>query len=291
MIRYVTRNELDVEKYDHCISSSLQSEIFALSWYLDIAVEKWDVLVLNDYEAVMPIPWRRKYFIKYVFPPFWILQLGIFSKNQNVSEEELVSTLKKKFLFVELRMNSGNSINPISKKSKVNQYQTLLLDRDWNELQRSYKSDRKKDLKRAEKHGLEEKWNDKPEALIHLFRENVGKRTPNILDKDYQVLDTLIKTSIDRGVGEVLSVYENDQLVASAFFLQHKNTVTILLSSTDFSNRKNGANTFLIDRAIKKYAVQFSVFNFGGSSIPSIAKFFSSFGAKTHNYLFLKLSI
>ena len=169
-------------------------------------------------------------------------------------------------------------------------YQQLSLTVNYDEIKQSYKSDRKKDLRRAEKHLLVEKWADNPDSFIELFKNNVGLRTPEVKEKDYNNLKTLMSVCIQKQAGEILSVYEGDQLVASAFFIKEGKTVTILCSSTDFSNRKNGANTFLIDRAISKYINAFDTFNFGGSSMPSIAKYFLSFGAAQVEYPFLKIN-
>jgi len=72
MIHYVKREDLEVLKYDACIENALQSRVYAFSWYLDIVADNWDVLVLNNYEAVMPVPWKQKYFIKYVTQPFFL---------------------------------------------------------------------------------------------------------------------------------------------------------------------------------------------------------------------------
>tara|TARA_R110002073_G_scaffold293194_2_gene458789 strand:+ start:67988 stop:68884 length:897 start_codon:yes stop_codon:yes gene_type:complete len=287
MIKYIHRNELDDVKYNECIEKSSQSLVYGYSWYLDSVVEHWSAIVLNDYEAVMPIPNTKKYFIKYVYPPFWILQLGIFSQVDNYDKKSFINCLKVKFRFVELRLNSDNEIDP---PSQINRFQELQLISDYKSIKESYKSDRKKDLKRAAKHHLAEKWSDSPENLISLFKNNVGKRTPNIKQQDYEKLNRLINTCIERGVGEILSIYETDILVASAFFLKNKKTITILCSSTDFTNRKNGANTFLIDRAIYKYQQDYEIFNFGGSSIESIANYFLSFGAESVNYEFLKFN-
>lgn len=287
MIKYIHRNELDDVKYDECIEKSSQSLVYAYSWYLDITIEHWDVLVLNDYQVVMPIPNTKKYFVKYVYPPFWILQLGIFSQVDNYDKGSFINCLKRKFKFVELRLNSKNDIDSLS---KINQFQELQLTSDYDSIKETYKSDRKKDLKRAAKNHLSEKWRDSPKNLINLFKNNVGKRTSNIGEQDYETLNRLMNTCIDRGVGEVLSIYETDKLVASAFFLKNKKTITILCSSTDFTNRKNGANTFLIDRAICKYQQDYEMFNFGGSSIESIANYFLSFGAESVNYEFLKFN-
>ncbi|QXP68612.1 hypothetical protein [Polaribacter sp. AHE13PA] len=289
MIQYVEREDLEVEKYDACIDNSIQSRIYAFSWYLDIVADNWDVLVLDDYKAVMPIPCRKKAGIKYVYPPLWLLELGIFSLSENIDYNPFFKLLFQKFKSVESRLNSAINIQENTSCFVGKQMQILLISDDYNTICNGYRKDRRKDLNKAKKVDLTEKWNDNPEKLIQLFKNNVGKRTPNITDKDYLVLEELIKICIEKKVGEILSVYnKEDRLVASGFFLKHKKAVTILVSSTDFKHRKNGANTFLIDRAIYKFEKNFSIFNFGGSSMESIAKYFLSFGATSNNYQQIK---
>ena len=46
----------------------------------------WDGLILNDYEAVMPVTWNQKWGIKYLHQPALTPQLGIFS-SQIISQE------------------------------------------------------------------------------------------------------------------------------------------------------------------------------------------------------------
>lgn len=286
MIKLINRNDLDEKKYNTCISNSKQSLIYAYSWYLDIVCDNWSVLVWKDYMAVMPIPHRKKYVIKYIHPPLWVLQLGVFSITDEVSESDFVKFLYKKFRFVELRLNSENTIEQ-GIDCEERQFQELSIDIDHELLQKNYQSDRRKDLKKAAKYNLEAKWTDEPNNLIQLFKANVGQRTPEIKEKDYQNLTRLIQRCIEKNAGEILSIYQDGQLVASGFFLKHQKTVTILCSSTDFSNRNNGANTFLIDTAIQKYGSSYETFNFGGSSMTSIANYFFSFGANEVTYPFL----
>jgi len=289
-IKYIHREHLDEEKYNQCIDSSLQSKIYAFSWYLDIVCDTWDVLVLNDYEAVMPIPWRKKYGIKYVYPPFWVLQLGVFS-NEVIDENEFLTPLFNKFKFVELRMNTCNNFELYPEFLQLKQCQKLVFNTTYSSTLSHYRKDRKKDLQKAAAADLIEKWNDHPSNLIQLFKNNIGKRTPNIKETDYENLEKLIAICIEKKIGEILSVYDKEnKLVASVFLLKHKNSITKLISSTDLNYRKNGANTFLIDRVIFKYHKDFSVFNFGGSSIKSVASFSKSFGAETEKYHQLKMN-
>ena len=289
-IKYIHREHLDEEKYNQCIDTSLQSKIYAFSWYLDIVCNTWDVLVLNDYEAVMPIPWRKKYGIKYVYPPFWVLQLGVFS-NEVIDENEFLTPLFNKFKFVELRINTHNNFELYPEFLQLKQCQKLVFNTTYSSTLSHYRKDRKKDLQKAAAADLIEKWNDHPSNLIQLFKNNIGKRTPNIKETDYANLEKLIAICIEKKIGEILAVYDKEnKLVASVFLLKHKNSITKLISSTNLKDRKNGANTFLIDRVIFKYHKDFSIFNFGGSSIKSVASFSKSFGAETEKYHQLKMN-
>jgi hypothetical protein len=285
MIKYIKRKDLDSEKYNNCIENSIQSRIYAFSWYLDIVADYWDVLVLDDYKAVMPIPLRRKYGVKYVYPPFWLLELGVFSLKDSIDYNAFFKVLFGEFKSIELRLNTKNSLNASESFLIEKQMQTLSIKEDYEAIFNGYRKDRKKDLRKSKKIDLIENWNDDPQKLIQLFKANVGKRTPYIVDKDYKVLSEVMNICIEKRVGEVLSIYNSERkLVASGFFLKHKKEVTILVSSTDFNNRKNGENTFLIDRAIYKYQKAFGILNFGGSSMQQIANYFLSFGAKTSQY-------
>lgn len=288
MISFVSRAELNVEKYNKCIKDSLQSRIFAFSWYLDIACGTWGVLVLNDYEAVMPIPWNKKHTMKYVYPPLWVLELGVFSLKE-IKTEPFIEVLLSHFKFVELRLNTDNKIDEINNQRIIKTMQWMSITEGYDYTFSKYRKDRKKDLNKASSFGLKEVWEDDAENLITLFKNNIGKRDQNIKGKDYKNLRSLINICLKKKKGEILAVYDDkERLVASAFFLLHNNTVTILVSSTDLENRKNGANTFLIDRAIWRYQQKYTIFNFGGSSIQTIANYFKSFGAQESSYGFIK---
>lgn len=285
MIQFVKRNQLDENKYNACISASLQSRIYAYSWYLDIVTDNWSVLVLDDYQAVMPLPWRVKYGVKYVYPPLWLIELGFFSLKENTSIDLFFKAARKKFLFIETRLNTDNSFDYIDK----NQLHYLKLEEEYLTIYKDYNKDKKKDLRKSSKFGLIEKWNDDPKKIIHLFKKNVGARIPNVKEADYDKLLKILRLSIKNDVGEILSIYNSENiLVASGFFLKHKSRVTLLISSTNFENRKNGANTFLIDRAIFRFQKEFDTFHFGGSSITSIGNYFMSFGAEVETYLVFK---
>ena len=284
MIRFLQRNEVNDEAYNNCISKSIHSQVYAFTWYLDMVASTWGVLVLEDYKAVMPIPFRKKYGIKYVYPPLWSLQLGIFGK---VDIQLFIKEIEKQFLFIELRLHPGN-ILPNTNQYKTNEKQVLKINTNFSTSE--FRKDRKKDLKKADQHSLVFKRRSNPDTLIALFKNNIGKRTSNIIDEDYIRLKKLCQVLQEKRVGELFEVYHKDAMIAGAFILKYQHKATILFSATDFNNRDNGSNTFLIRKIIENYKEEIVEFDFGGSSMPSIASYFKSFGAETITYPFLKIN-
>ena len=99
MIHYIEHKDIDFEKWDACVANSFNRLIYGFSWYLDVVCDDWDALVLNDYEAVFPLPKRKKWGIEYVYHPFFCQQLGVFSKKE-VAIELFLNSIPKKIKYL-----------------------------------------------------------------------------------------------------------------------------------------------------------------------------------------------
>ncbi len=80
-IRYLTYQQIDKTKWDACIDNAENGLVYAYSFYLDAMAKNWDGLVLNEYEAVMPLTWNKKYSIHYLYQPPFTACLGVFGKT------------------------------------------------------------------------------------------------------------------------------------------------------------------------------------------------------------------
>jgi hypothetical protein len=111
LINYIKHTDIDKNKWNRCISAANNSIIYAYAWYLDIVSPNWDALVLNDYEAVMPLTHRKKYFLSYLFQPFFTQQLGVFSKkeSQALLVQEFLNAIPTKFKLIDINLNEDNS--------------------------------------------------------------------------------------------------------------------------------------------------------------------------------------
>src|SRR4051794_1959095 len=111
-IRYVKRKDIDVSSWNNCIGEASNGLIYAQSNFLDALCTNWDALVLNDYENVMPIPWRKKWGIYYIYPPYFIPALGVFGNDVTPSLiQSFLSYIPKNFKYWEIDLNEKNEIN------------------------------------------------------------------------------------------------------------------------------------------------------------------------------------
>ena len=110
-IRYLDRKEIETDKWDQCIREAANGLIYGRSFYLDTMSRNWSALVLNDYDAVMPLTWNRKFGISYLYQPPFTAQLGMFFKKNldgNILENFIRHT-KLHFRFCEIHLNFANS--------------------------------------------------------------------------------------------------------------------------------------------------------------------------------------
>jgi hypothetical protein len=110
-IKYLRQNQIDKKKWDECIKKSENGLIYAYSSYLDAMADNWDAIIVNDYEVVMPLPWRRKYFIKYLYQPPFIQQLGVFYRGTlpENTYSNICHFIKKRFGYSSFFINYANA--------------------------------------------------------------------------------------------------------------------------------------------------------------------------------------
>lgn len=291
MIKYLEHAQIDIKKWDHCIDHALNGIIYAYSWYLDIAAGKWDALVYGDYEAVMPLPVKKKWGVKYVYQPFFIQQLGVFSQNS------ISDTLIKEFLyafppdikFADYAFNTYNRLSDFD-QAEIHPRPTLQLDliESYESLAAQYNANTRRNIKKAQKSGLFVTQDVKPERIIQAFRQNKGKQIPELKESQYKTLNQLVYTAFHKGRAEMLGAYTaNNTLSAGIIVFQSHNKIIFLFSGAEPNSRENGAMFILFDTLIGQNASRPLVLDFEGSKDPKLARFYGGFGAK--EYVFLQL--
>src|SRR5438067_2243203 len=109
-IRYVRHKDIDRKSWDRRVEASTNGLIYARSTYLDALCRHWDAVIAGDYEAVMALPWRRKFYLRYLYAPAFIQQLGIIGKPDDLPVTLVLPLLAKRFVLGDVFFNFSNPV-------------------------------------------------------------------------------------------------------------------------------------------------------------------------------------
>lgn len=286
-IRYLHRREIDTHQWDACIRTAPHGMPYAFSWYLDIVAEgKWDALIEGDYERVFPLPWNRKYlFFKQIYQPFFAQQLGLISKDIPTREQvkTFVDDILPHFRIVRLQLNETNPMDEGTRfllQKKINL--VLPLDRSYEKIRAGYSGSLKRNLKIAGRQALSIGEQIGSQEFVQLFKIELQHKIPALRAAHFRMIPALISKAISMGVGKNYTVNNaSGKLLAAVFVLQTEKRIINLFSVATAEGRRVDALSVLFDHIIRIFAGrQDMVFDFEGSSIPSIADFFRRFGTE-----------
>ena len=289
-IQYLTYKEINKTKWDDCISTSPNGLIYSYSFYLDTMTRQWDALVLNDYEAVMPLTWNKKYGICYLYQPPFTACLGVTGKT--VTPEMLTNFLNaipKKFVYWDIYLNHGNYFTLTAFNLYQRRNYILPLDVPYERLYESFKENIQRNIKKCRQLQCEIRKNISVGAVIELAKEQ-SKSFSSLSDDDFGRIEKLYDQLYKKQKAITYGVFSNQELVASAaFFFSHKRAYYILVGNHP-NGKTIGASHALINTFIEDHAGKDLILDFEGSDINSLAFFYSSFGAREEMYAAIKIN-
>ena len=295
MIQYLVNNQIDKTKWDATIAEC--GNIYAYSWYLDIVHPQWEALVEDDYQAVMPLTGGKKFGINYLYQPYFVQQLGVFSKSQMSAEttKAFLNAIPAKYRFAEIRLNEGNTFEDGSQGVEYHRNVLLDLNQDYETIHSNYHTNTKRNLAKAESHNLQLVTSVIPYHVVALFRDNRGALLDKWGDAEYGVLTRLAQLAQQRNTAFMLGVNEKGvgQLICAAIFMKTNDRITFLFSGLTVEGKQRQAMTYLMDQVIRKYANKPITFDFEGSDDENLARFYLGFGGtevKYPSYTFNRLS-
>jgi hypothetical protein len=291
MILYVENKDIDRNRWDHLVSQSHNGLIYSCSWFLDLVCESWDALIEDDYHAVLPLPKRKKYGIEYVFQPFYTNQFGVIS-IEDVNAEKVNSFLQSipaRFRYVDIMLNFQNKTTAVGYSVIERKAQFLNLNSGYDEIRKKYDSNLKRNLQKAEKNGIIVRSDVPPETVTDYFRKARGEELGNFSTQDYQTLTKILQTAVQKGNGFTLGAYaNNNELLAAAGFLKDRKRIIFVKGGSSAAGRELGAMHAIMDYVIRQNQNKNLLFDFGGSIVPTVARFYKSFGAEDYLYLHVK---
>lgn len=290
-INYLTYQQIDKAKWDACIDKAANGLIYGYSFYLDAMAKNWDALVLGDYEAVMPLTWNKKYSIHYLYQPPFTACLGVFGKFVTAETvNKFLQAIPTKFKYWDIYFNPGN----LFKLPNFDLYQrmnyVLSLNNNYENLYTAYRENIQRNIKKSEQFQLSINKNIAIADVIKLAKEQANSFAA-VADDDFSRFEKLFQLLYNKQKATTYGVYTKEsQLIASAvFFFSHSRAYYIMVGNHP-DGKTLGASHALINAFIKDNAGENILLDFEGSDIPSLAFFYSSFGAVEEKYSAIRLN-
>lgn len=292
MIKYLAHKDIDFEKWDDCIAASKNGLIYNQSIYLNTMCDnKWDAIVWNDYEAVLAIPWRRKYGIKYVYQPAFIQQLGIISPlviNENLTSKFIASfTTEIKFLeypFNHLNQIIGESFAIQKRKNYIKDLSSIA------EPLVNFSNSFRKNIKQLQKWNLTYHKETNPSICIELYQDLYLDRISALTKKDIEKFKILSDYYNQRENVIMRHVMLKDEVVASILLLIDDKRVYNIISCITPIGKTLRANYFLYLNLFEEIKGRKLVFDFEGSEIKGVADFYETMHPTVEYYQRLKFN-
>jgi hypothetical protein len=266
-IKYLQREDIEVEKWNRCVAESSNGLCYADSFFLDIMSTHWGALIVGDYEAIMPLTFRKKYGINYLYQPPFAQQLGVISVDDNDLSDNFLSNIPSKFKYWDIRLNFLN--HPSGHNVQLRKNYLLRLQEE-----AEYSRNAIRNIKTAIDAGITIEENVAPEIITDLHIKRFGK----------SIGIELLSKYLLRGNVYTVAAKLNEEYIASSAYIKYKNRLTFILNGNSKQSLELGATHFLKNHVIKKFTGSDYILDFEGSENPNFARFYEQFGAKEIEY-------
>lgn len=283
-IQFVKRQDINLTAWNDCIGRATNGLIYAKFEYLDQMGCKWDALVSGNYDYVMPLVWRKKFGICYLFYPPFCASLGIFGKGPDaVVVKEFLDAIPAKFRYWDFPLNYGNNFTLQNYTLAERSNYVLPLLRDYAQIYAGYRQNLRRNIKKASNLGFR---TDKGFPVTEII-ELAKAYTPGspLEPSAYYSFEKLFDRLSAKNEAHTYGIRDKKGiLLASAVFLFDQRRAYYMLVGNHPDGKTNGASHALIDAFIKDYAGSDYLLDFEGSDIRNLAFFYAGFGAVKETY-------
>lgn len=272
-MKIVEREFIDTAKWDALVSSSKESTIFSMSFYLDSVAENWCIFVDEEYSRGIALPYVKRLGIKLCYTPTFVRYLEWF--GDSMDDFRFMSEMKHHF--PSGRLYTKHKIRTRKLKRRI--FQTLN-STDAKE----YSSQTEKMLEKFERSELQLDWNGNADELIRLLRTDSPVKLNALDGKTIKILHQLVRELSVRGFLKTLNLTDGTAFLGGVFLVEFNGKVLQLRSSFTRSAKEMGAMYGVLEKAIQSAREKEMEFDFGGSNAESIKRVHHHLGGEDQKY-------
>jgi hypothetical protein len=270
-IHYIKHHNIDFSKWDQLVQASELGTVYSYSWWLS-TFSKWDLIILNDYEAGIAVPLVSVLAGNKIYQPNFVQQcLWLGKQPDDAMLINLSKLIKSKSILAHF-----NSNLKLHRSTKMRKNQVLNIQ-EISEVKKNYSKSLSKNIKNnKQKVSIIE--NQNVQLTIDMYTKAYGAHNTQLKTQDYSKLKELTLSYPENFVNLTISM--NGFPVAGLLFAKGKNRLHYILGAPSSEGRKVNAVSIGINYIIETYGRSYPTLDFEGSSIPSVHKFYKSFGSE-----------
>lgn len=268
-LRILNKSQIDISRWEYLVDSSENGRVFHSFWYLDTFCD-FSILLYDDYKGGLILPVKQTFGFKQVYQPPFVQQCGWVGTHPTTDEYAGI----RKILLAHASGFHINSTTPIVPgKQRINQI--IRTDKD-GKYRDKYSKSLKKNIKRNSFY-LTVSQSNNTSSTLDLYTKAYGALNPQLSMKNYDQLLELVeeKTTHFRNY----TVLYNGTIVAGILLAVHQNRYHYILGAPSDEGRKLNALSVGLDYVLQSISGKNGVFDFEGSSIPTVHNYYKSFGA------------
>lgn len=291
-IKILDASQINMDKWDALVKA-FQAPIYAQYYYINSLCKNWKAIIWNDYELVLPIPFKTKLSIPYSYSVPFIQQLGFIGNLVLAKNIKTTTSIIKKIVKAgEIYANYKNDFllqlpKDVSKKLNL----ILPLHMPYSTLQQKFSKDCLRNIAKANKQNFYYDDAIAIETCVQLYKENYGKKMKGLAEADYKNFENLCKALATKNQCFCRVVMLNNEIVACAILLKDDYKIYNVANTATPKGKKLSANYFLFSSLLQEFSFGNATFDFEGSEIAGVQKFYEGFGAVAEHYFMWKIPL
>ncbi len=285
-IEIIPSKNIQAVQWNELVADSSNGLIYAQTHYLDAVTDQWDAIIINDYETIMPIPWRLKSGLKYAYTPPFIQQLGFIGAPINLKLESIIKRIYSTYRYGSILLNTGNSWEAKITGATAKTNLLLNLRQPFHAIKSMFRKDHLQNVTKANKAGLIYTEHISIEQVVQFYELINGQKTPHINHSHYQKMIAFCNKTLlpNHNCFTRAVLNQEGTILSTALFLRDNKRIYNIMNSTSIEGRAAESNHLLFHEVIQSFSEQNLILDFEGSSIPGVKNFYEGFGCSEEFY-------
>jgi hypothetical protein len=292
-INIIPSHKIDAVKWDVCVAANNGGLIYAQYHYLNTICSNWSAVVFGNYQAILPLPWRKKFGITYFYAPAFMQQLGLIGQIEGLSSKQLFTSIRSIAKLGDLFFNYTNEWVFTKHNYILKNNYTIKLAQDYLSIASKYSKDLIQNLQKAEKTNYQYLTDTAISNTISLFQSQYGNRFKQITPTDFTNFERICLQLQQNQQCYIRFIKDtsSEKKLATALLLKDQKRLYLVMNSTSNEGRKASANHLLIDRILHEFSGQNLIFDFEGSNLDGVKTFYKNYHPENQPYFHLQVGM